>query len=116
MSTTQTLWCRRYRCTACGAVLTVVPPGVCPRRHYGYAAIALALALWLVVGAPVREVRRRVCAWPLTLTRTSVWPALRRWRCALGEHFVQGAMGRAPPHLARREPWALAFAGGQAMP
>jgi hypothetical protein len=97
-------------------VLTVVPRGVCPRRHYGNAAIALALALWLVMGEPVREVRRRVCAWQLTPTRTSVWPVLRRWRRVLGDHFAQEAMGRAPPHLERREPWALAFAGGQAMP
>lgn len=116
MPTTQTLRCRRYRCTACGAVLTVVPRGVCPRRHYGYAAIALALALWLVVGEPVREVRRRVCAWQLTHAHVGVWPALRRWRRALGEHFVQEAMGRAPPQLDRCEPWALAFAGGRAMP
>lgn len=108
--------CRRYRCTTCGAVLLVVPRGVAPRRHYGYAAIALALALWVVVGEPVREVRRRVCAWPLTSTRTSVWPALRRWRRTFGDRFAQEAMGRAPPHFDRREPGALAFAGGSAMP
>ncbi|MBX3157221.1 MAG: hypothetical protein KF773_14695 [Deltaproteobacteria bacterium] len=108
--------CRRYRCTTCGAVLLVVPRGVAPRKHYGFAAIAMALALKLLVGEPVREVRRRVCAWPVTHTRTSVWPALRRWRRAFGDGFAQVAMGRAPPHLERCERGVLAFVGGASMP
>lgn len=108
--------CRRYRCTTCGAVLLVVPRGVAPRKHYGFAAIAMALALWLLMGEPVREVRRRICAWPVTHARTSVWPALRRWRRVFGDAFTQVAMGRAPPHLVTRERGALAFAGGAAMP
>ena len=40
--------CRRYRCVSCGAILTVVPRGVAPRRHYGHAAIAMALTLWAI--------------------------------------------------------------------
>jgi hypothetical protein len=97
-------------------VLTVVPRGVAPRKHYGYAAIAIALTLWLLVGEPVREVRRRVCAWQLTRETTSSWPTLRRWRRAMGDRFAQVAIGRAPPHARRRDRWALAFAGGSAMP
>jgi hypothetical protein len=96
--------------------LLVVPRGVAPRKHYGMAAIAMALALWLVVGEPVGAVRRRVCAWPVTHTCTSVWPALRRWRRVFGDTFAQVAMGRAPPRLASREREALAFAGGASMP
>jgi hypothetical protein len=42
---TTTLVCRRYRCMSCGAVLLVVPRGVAPHKHYGYAAIAMALTL-----------------------------------------------------------------------
>jgi len=114
--TTLTLVCRRYRCTTCGVVLLVVPRGVARRKHYGYPAIAMALALWLLVGEPVREVRRRVCAWQLTRESTSAWPTLRRWRQAFGDRFAQVAIGRAPPHDAHRERWALAFAGGSAMP
>jgi len=76
----------------------------------------MALALWLVVGEPVREVRRRVCAWQVTSAATSSWPALRRWRSALGERFAQVAIGRAPPHQRRDDRWALAFAGGSTMP
>lgn len=113
---TVVLACRRYRCTACDAVLLVVPRGVAPRKHYGFAAIAMALALWLVEEAPVREVRRRLCAWQLTRESTSLWPTLRRWRRAFGDTFAQVAMGRAPPHGEVRERGALAFAGGSAMP
>lgn len=101
---------------SCNAVLLVVPRGVAPRKHYGFAAIAMALALALFCSAPVREVRRRVCAWQLTRESTSSWPTLRRWRHAFGDAFAQVAMGRAPPHVADRERSALAFAGGSAMP
>src|SRR5690606_32696913 len=69
--------CRRFRCVSCGAVLVVVPRGVFPRRHYGYAATAMAFALWALVQAPVSEVRRRVCAW--RVSHEGRWPALRRW-------------------------------------
>ena len=114
--TTLTLACRRYRCAHCAAVLTVVPRGVAPRRHYGFAAIAMALTLWLIAGEPVHEVRRRVCAWQLTRESTSSWSTLRRWSRAMGDRFAQIAIGRAPPYVLSRERWALAFAGGSAMP
>jgi hypothetical protein len=52
---------------------------VAPRRHYGRAAIAMALTLWAIVGAPVATVRRRVCAWPITTESLTRWPALQRW-------------------------------------
>lgn len=114
--TTVTIACRRYRCTRCDAVLTVVPRGVAPRKHYGFAAIAMALTLRLLLAAPVREVRGRVCAWQVTRESTSSWPTLRRWSAAMGDRFAQIAIGRAPPGGASRERWALAFAGGAAMP
>ncbi|MEJ7600234.1 MAG: hypothetical protein WKG01_24770 [Kofleriaceae bacterium] len=97
-------------------MLTVVPRGVAPRKHYGFAAIAMALTLWQILGEPVREVRRRVCAWQVTHEPASSWPTLRRWAATFGERFAQLAIGRAPPHAEHRERWALAFAGGSAMP
>jgi len=96
--------------------MTVVPRGVAPRRHYGYAAIAMALTLWQIAGQPVREVRRRVCAWQVTQESTGSWPTLRRWAAAVGSHFAQLAIGRAPPHHKYMERWARAFAGGSTMP
>ncbi|HEU0031714.1 MAG TPA: hypothetical protein VFQ53_13845 [Kofleriaceae bacterium] len=76
----------------------------------------MALTLWLLVGEPSRAVRARVCAWQVTRDETSSWPALRRWARAFGKRFAQIAIGRAPPSSKRAERWALAFAGGSAMP
>lgn len=97
-------------------MLLVVPRGIAPYRHYGFAAIAMALTLLLLVGEPVREVRRRVCAWQVTRESTTSWPTLRRWRGAFGDRFAQVALGRAPPYVDHRERSALAFAGGSTMP
>jgi hypothetical protein len=122
--------CRRYRCVSCGAILTVVPRGVAPRRHYGHAAIALALTLWAIAREPVAEVRRRVSAWSITVEAVTRWPALERWagaaRDALGDSSLsliaaaartaQIAIGRAPPSLRTAPRAAQAFAGGSAMP
>ena len=81
--------CRRYCCVSCGATLTVVPRGGAPRRHYGHAAITMALTLWAIAREPVAEVRRRVCAWSATFEAASRWPALERWgqapRAVLGD-------------------------------
>jgi hypothetical protein len=121
--------CRRYLCTSCAAVLTVVPRGMAPRRHYGHAAIAMALTLWAIVGEPVAEVRRRVCAWPLTAEDECRWPTLQRWaraaRDALGDaslslreaasRAAQRAIGHAPPSLRAASLSHQAFAGGSAM-
>lgn len=122
--------CRRYRCIDCDAILTVVPRGIAPHRHYGFAAIAMALTLWAIVHEPIAQVRRRVCAWPVSHESPTRWPTLTRWaraaRDALGDtglslkaaaaRAAQIAIGRAPPTLRRTARWAQAFAGGSAMP
>lgn len=122
--------CRRYRCVHCDAILTVVPRGVAPRRHYGHAAVALALTLWAIAREPVEAVRQRVCARRITDESATRWPTLERWaraaRRTLGDtsltliaaaaRAAQIAIGRAPPSL-RTAPRAVqAFAGGSAMP
>jgi hypothetical protein len=122
--------CRRYQCTSCGAILTVVPRGVAPRRHYGHAAIAMALTLWAIGGESEAEVRRRVCARRISVESPVRWPTLARWaraaRDVLGDaalslkdaaaRAAQTVIGRAPPGLRRAPRWAQAFAGGSAMP
>jgi hypothetical protein len=122
--------CRRYQCTTCGAILTVVPRGVAPGRHYGHAAIAMALALWAIADVPEAEVRRQVCARQISDESPTRWPTLRRWaqaaRDALGSaalslkdaaaRAAQIAIGRAPPAVQGAPRWAQAFAGGSAMP
>lgn len=113
---------RRYRCVECGAVVTVVPRGVARRRHYGHAAIAMALALWALLGETAATVRTRVCAFRVTLCGGD-WPTLRRWARAAGDgslravaaRAAQRAAGSAPPMLRAAPIWAQAFAGGSAM-
>ncbi len=128
-STWIVITCRRYRCTSCKAVLTVVPRGIAPRRHYGHAAIAMAFTLWSLAQQPVAAVRRRICAWPMCSDGTR-WPTLRRWahaaRDALGDsslslrdaagRVAQVAIGHAPIALRGSPRWHQAFAGGSAMP
>ena len=46
-------WVRRYRCTLCRAVVTVLPKGVLPR--YLYSAAAMVMAFLLVADRPVGE-------------------------------------------------------------
>ena len=122
--------CRRYQCTSCGAILTVVPRGVAPRRHYGHAAIAMALTLWAITHESEADIRRRVCARRISVESPARWPTLARWaraaREALGAatlslkdaaaRAAQIAIGRAPPRLRRAPRAAQAFAGGSAMP
>jgi hypothetical protein len=120
--------CRRYRCVGCGAILLVVPRGIAPRKHYGHAAIAMALALWGLAGRSAWEVRTQVCAWRIPSAAASGWATLRRWaqaaRAASGAEgtlraaaarAAQIAIGHAPP-AARGSPlWAQAFSGGATM-
>ena len=122
--------CRRSLCTSCGAILTVVPRGVAPRRHYGHAAIAMALTLWAIAHEPEADIRRRVCARRISVESPARWPTLARWargaRVELGAaalslkdaaaRAAQIAIGRAPPELRHAPRWAQAFAGGSAMP
>jgi hypothetical protein len=46
-------WQRRYRCTACGAILVVLPRGVMAR--YLYSAAAIVMAFFLVAERPVGQ-------------------------------------------------------------
>lgn len=130
MPTWVVIACRRYLCTSCESILTVVPRGVAPRRHYGHAAIAMALTLWAIAGESEAEIRRRICARQISVESPARWPTLARWaraaRDALGAtslslkdaaaRAAQIAIGRAPPDLRRASRWAQAFAGGSAMP
>jgi hypothetical protein len=71
---------RRYLCVACGAVITVAPGAVLPKRLFTAAAIAMALALWSVAGESSPKVRAQIS--PLkTMGDASArsWLTLRRW-------------------------------------
>jgi hypothetical protein len=130
-STTSVIACRRYLCIGCRAVITVVPRGVEPRRHYGRAAICLALALWALGGQPTTVVRSRVGSWPSQ--EATSWRALRRWGAAIASgawSWCATAMGLPPraaaaraaqmaagsaPTLTPGPVWERAYAGGAAL-
>lgn len=130
-ATETVIGCRRYRCTACGAVVTVVPRGIEPRRHYGRAAICMALALWALAGWSALAVRARVGTYRNPLATS--WRTLRRWAAAAGSgawswcggaarlapraaaaRAAQIAAGRAPP-TTTGPIWEQAHAGGAAI-
>jgi hypothetical protein len=113
LPTTTVIACRRYRCVNCGAVILVVPLGIEPRRHYGRAAICLALALWAVAGVPTPAVRRRVAPWRST---AMTWRAPRAWARAIaaGAWAWCAAAAGLPPQLAAAR--AAQIAAGRAPP
>jgi hypothetical protein len=111
--TVTVIGCRRYLCLACGAVILVVPRGIEPRRHFGRAAICLALALWAVDRAPTPAVRRRVSPWR---SSAMTWRAPRAWAQAIAAGawaWCRAAAGRAPHQAAAR---AAQIAAGRAPP
>jgi hypothetical protein len=90
---TAVLLVRRYQCQRCAAIVTVVPQGVVPRRHYAAPAIALALVLFALRGLPENEVRARVSPWRVVGDAAQEgWSTLRRWCRAAqqGALFVPG--------------------------
>ncbi len=71
---------RRYRCTACRAVMTVVPREVAEHHRYSRPAILTALALWSILELGGGEVRKRISPHPAGgFSDPRVWSSLRRW-------------------------------------
>lgn len=72
---------RRYKCTRCGATVTVAPRGVLRRRLYGATAIGLGLALFGIEHLSAGAVREAIA--PTASHRASAegatWSTLRRW-------------------------------------
>jgi hypothetical protein len=70
-------------CQRCGGITTVLPGGLCARRHYSASAIGLALCLFGLMGRTIGETRERVCTWRLGF-ELDRWTTLRRWGAAVG--------------------------------
>jgi hypothetical protein len=102
---------RRYRCLPCGAVILVGPRELLPRRHYSAAAIGFALALYGLVLATAREVRRRIS--PQTIlgaTAFTGWATLRRWTRAVAHRRLFPALPSSDPSAMLRRVAASAAA------
>jgi hypothetical protein len=76
---------RRYKCTACGKVVTVGPSEALTGRLYTASAIALALALYGLQRLASAAVRALVS--PMRVVGASSmarWPMLKRWCRVVG--------------------------------
>jgi len=75
---------------------------VTARRHYAATAIALAVALYGVVGLTASKVREQVSPWRVPEEATS-WPTLRRWLCAIAQGALFARVRRVPASFGRRQ-------------
>jgi hypothetical protein len=86
---TITIATRRFLCVECNAVVTVAPRGVARRRHFGAAAIGLALFLFGVLGRTARTVHGAISGWGPGGSR---WRTLGRWADAAGARRLFGCL------------------------
>lgn len=95
---------RRYRCTACGAVITVVPVGVITQRLFSGPAIAEAVALFGLERASSAEVRRKISPWSQVGPTAAVgWASLRRWLRAILAGRLFGRLRGSAGHTRLRD-------------
>jgi len=99
-------WSRRYRCTLCGSVPTVLPRGVLPR--FLYSALAIVVSFALVGQRPVGEglsdaeaydlqgmnpSRRWTKPWPYRWRSLDRWQSrIASWWWGLGAEDLEGLL------------------------
>ena len=95
---------RRYRCSTCKAVLTVLPRGLVPRRHFSSTAIGQALLRYGQMQQSQREVRRHTSPWRIVgEAAVTGWATLRRWIAALGRGTLFAQVRAAPATFTARQ-------------
>lgn len=88
---------RRFRCTQCKALLTVVPRETLTRRLYAGPAIALALALFGLLQLSAKGVRAQVSPWAAVgPTAAANWCTVGRWVGAVRAGTLFPCARRAP--------------------
>jgi hypothetical protein len=98
---------RRYRCRHCGGLTTVLPRGLCARRHYAASAIGLALYLFGVLRLQVGAVRARICSGRAGF-ETERWSTLFDWLGALRAQRLFACVRGSPPSFSARDQAARA--------
>ena len=98
----RTLAVRRYRCLRCGGITTVLPRGLCARRHYSASAIGLSLCLFGMRGLSLGETRARVCPWRSGF-ETERWTTLPGWLLAIEQGRLLSRVRPSPPSASRRQ-------------
>lgn len=95
---------RRYRCRTCGAVCTVLPRGLVPRRHFSSAAIGQALLRYGQMQQSQREVRQHTSPWRIVgEAAVTGWATLRRWIAALANGALFAQVRAAPAEFTARQ-------------
>jgi ferredoxin len=99
-----TIQARRYQCQRCGACMVVVPSEVVPGRLYSGPAIALALALWALLGVSVARVRARISPFAIVgAAATGRWVTLRRWALDAADRRLFATSRTAPEGFTLRQ-------------
>ena len=95
---------RRYRCTRCRALTTVAPAETVSRRLFSGPAIALALALFGVMGLCLPAVRKHVSPWAVVgPTAATGWGTVERWVDAARAGALFPCVRRVPPGWTDRQ-------------
>lgn len=98
----RTLAVRRYRCLRCGGITTVLPRGLCARRHYSASAIGLSLCLFGMRGLSLGETRARVCPWRAGFD-TERWTTLPGWLLAIEQGRLLSRVRPSAPGSSLRQ-------------
>jgi hypothetical protein len=93
---------RRYRCRRCAGLTTVLPRGLCPRRHYSASAIGLSLFLFGMRRLTIGQTRRRVCPWRAGF-ETERWTTLSSWLTAIEQGRLLSIVRPSPPSFSLRD-------------
>ena len=102
--TTSAVDARRYRCRACHAVMTVVPRGMLPRRHYSGSAIAQALARYGLAKQSRPTVRKHTSPWQTVGAAAAPgWATLGRWITAVRRGALLGCVRSMPAAFTARQ-------------
>ena len=96
----RTIWVRRYQCLRCGGITTVLPRGLCARRHYSASAIGLSVYLFGLLRLSLRATRRRVCPWRV---ESEGWTTLSGWIRAIGEGRLLSRVRPSPSGFTLRK-------------
>jgi hypothetical protein len=104
---------RRYRCLACGHVMTIRPRLLARYFRYATAAIALALWLWAVAGRSASAARHEVSPWRVRgACEAHRWRSLGRWLGRLDDLFgLPKDLGETGRELARRAAYLMTARG-----
>jgi hypothetical protein len=95
---------RRYLCTACGGSTTVAPSETLTKRLYTAPAIAWALALFGLLAASPRAIRRLVSPWRIWGPTSGVrWQTLGRWAAAAAEGRLFACVRAMPAEWPARQ-------------